>query len=70
MFGEYVKVHEKNKTKNWANNQYWSTGNIQGLMKFMCVETERKVLRQSYTKLSMPDSILKTVEGLAEKDIA
>ena len=46
------------------------TDNIQGSIKFMCVETGRKIVRWSYTKLPMTDSIIKKVEGLAEKDRA
>ena len=76
MFGEYVKVHEENNFTSSTKPRtrpaicMGPTENIQGSIEFMCVETGRKIVRWSYTKLPMTDSIIKKVEGLAEKDRA
>ena len=75
MFGEYVKVHKENIVMNSMNPRtrpaicMGPTGNVQGSIKFMCVETGRKIVRND-TKPPMPDSIIKKVEKLAEKDKA
>ena len=42
------------------------TGNIQVLIKFMCVETGKKMVMRP----PMPDSIIKEVDKLAERDRA
>ena len=73
MFGEYVKVHEENTITNSMKPRtrpaicMGPTGNIQGSIKFLCVERGIMIVRQSYTKLPLPDLIIKKVKGLAEK---
>ena len=76
MCREYVEVHKENTMTNSMKPRtrpaicMGLTGNIQWPIKFMCVETGRKIVWWSYTKLPMPDVIIKKVEGLAKKDRA
>ena len=76
MLGEYVKVHKENTVTNMMKPRtipaicMGPTGNIQRSIKVMYVETGRKIVRLTYTKLPMPDSIILKVEGLAKKDRA
>ena len=46
------------------------TGNLQGSVKFMHVTTGNKIVQCSYTRLPMPDLIIKSIEKLAERDKA
>ena len=75
MLGDYVAMNEENEIINFRNPRTRSdicmgpTGNIQGLIKFMCVETGKEIVR-SFTRLPMPNSIIKKVEKLAEKERA
>ena len=46
------------------------TGNFQGLIKFMCVETDLKIVWRNYTKLPMSDSAIKKINLLADRDKA
>ena len=36
----------------------------------MCVNTGKKIVRGNYTRLPMPDSIIRKVEEIAEKEKA
>ena len=73
MFGDYAEVHEANTITNSLNPRtrpvmcMGPTGNIQGLIKCMCIETGKKIVRRSCTRLPMPDSIIRKVEMLAER---
>ena len=72
MFAEYSEVHKENTTTNTMTPRarpaicMGPTGNIQGSMKFMRVETGKKIFRRIFTRLPMPDLI----EKLAKKDRA
>ena len=74
VIGDYVDVHEENATTNSMNPRtrpaicMGSSENIQGLIKFRCIETGKKIVRRSYTRLPMPDSMIKQVEQLAKRD--
>ena len=46
------------------------TGNFQGSIEFMSVETGLKIVHRNYTKLPIPDSVIKKVNLLAERDKA
>ena len=46
------------------------TGNIQGSIKFMCLESGKKIVRRSYSRLPMTESATKKVEKLAEREKA
>ena len=60
LFGDYVEVHEENAIKNSMTPQtrpaicIGPTGNFQGSIKFMYVESGKKIVRRSYSRLSMP----------------
>jgi len=59
MFGEYVEVHEQNTITNSMNPRtrpaiyMGPSGNIQGSIKFMCINTGKKIMRRNYTRLPM-----------------
>ena len=44
------------------------TESFQGSIKFMCVNTGLKIVQRNYTKLPMPDSVMKKINLLAERD--
>ena len=76
MLGAYADVHEENTITDSMNLRtrpaicMGQIGNLQGLIKFMCVQTGEKNVRRSYTRLPMPDSVIKKVEKLADRDKA
>ena len=59
MFGNYVEVHEENVITNSMSLRMrpamcmGPSGNIQGFIKFMCVNTWKKIVRRNYTRLSL-----------------
>ena len=73
LFGEYVKMHEEPTITNSMQARMrpaiclGPTGNFQGSIKFMCVETGLKIVIRNYTKLPMPDSVIKKVNLLKER---
>ena len=74
MFGDYVEAHKENTITNSINPRtrpaicMGPSRNMQQSIKFMCIETKKKVVRRSYTRLLMPESIIKKVEKLAKRD--
>jgi hypothetical protein len=44
------------------------TGNFQGSYKMMCHKTGRKLIRKQFQELPMPDSIIKRIEAIEEKE--
>ena len=46
------------------------TGNFQDLMKFMCMETNLKIVWRNDTKLSMPELVIKKVSKFVEREWA
>ena len=46
------------------------TGNIQGSIKVMCMKTRKKIVRKSFTRLPMPEFLIKKVGKLAKWDRA
>jgi hypothetical protein len=44
------------------------TGNFQGSYKMMCHKTGRKLTQKKFQELPMPDSIIKRIEAIAEKE--
>ena len=67
LFGEYIETHEEPTITNSMQLRtrpgicLGSTGNLQGLIKFMCEDSGLKIVCQSYTKLPLSDSIIKKV---------
>ena len=55
MFDDYVETHEENtitnlmEPRNRLSIYMGSSGNIQGSIKFICVNTGNKIVRQNYT---------------------
>ena len=74
MFGDYIEVHEENAITNSMSPRtrpaicMGPSGYMQGSMKFMYMNTGKKIVRRNYKRLSMSNSIIKKVEELAEKD--
>ena len=68
MFGDYVEVHEENTITNSTKPRtrpaicIGLSGNLQGLIKFMCIETAKKIVRRNYTRPPMHDSVIKNQE--------
>ena len=46
------------------------SSNIQGSIKFTCMDTGKKTVRRKYSRLLMPESIIKHIGKLAETDRA
>ena len=73
MFGDYVEVHEENvKTKLMIPRTrpaicMGPSGDIQASIKFMCINTGKKIVRRNYTRLPMSESVMRKVEEVAEK---
>ena len=69
IFGDYIETHEKNVIKDlmepWTQAviQVGPTRNLQGSIKFMCIETGNKMARRKYKRLPMPDSAIEKVEA-------
>ena len=74
MFGNYTEVHKENIIANLMSPRTRTvvcmepSGNIQGCRKFMCFNTGKKIVQRNYTRLPVPDSIIRRVDELAEKE--
>ena len=44
------------------------TGNLQGSVKFYCINTGRVVKRRSFTPMPMPDRVIKRVNKIGERE--
>jgi hypothetical protein len=73
-FGVYAEAHEEYpKTNTMAPRTrgvvcLGPTGNFQGSYKIMCHQTGRKLTRKQFQELPMPESIIKRIEAIAEKE--
>ncbi len=73
--GTYCKVHDEPLPSNMMVSQTHKgialgpTGNLQGTIKFHCLNTGRMLKHHSFTPLPMPDSVIQQVNtiGLKEK---
>ncbi len=73
--GTYCKVHEEPLPSNtmvpWTHKgiALGPTGNLQGTVKFSCLNTRRMLKRRSFMPLPMPDSVIQQENtiGLKEK---
>jgi hypothetical protein len=68
--GTYCKVHDEPSSSNmmtpWAHKAIamGPMGNLQGTVKFFCLNTGRILKRQSFTALPMPDRVIKRVDAI------
>ena len=73
-FGSYVQAHkEPNPTNGQAPRMVGAicigpSGNIQGLYDFLNLCTTKKIVRQSWTPLPMPQEVIDRVNALGKKD--
>jgi hypothetical protein len=70
-FGAYAQIFESNDPTNTVRNRTTGaialtpTGNAQGGYYFMSLTTGRKLSRQQWDELPMPDGVIATVEAMA-----
>jgi hypothetical protein len=73
-FGAYAEAHEEYQQTNTMAPRtpgvicLGPTGNFQGSYKMMCHQTGRKLTRKQLQELPMPESIIKRIEAIAEKE--
>jgi hypothetical protein len=73
-FGAYAEAREEYPQTNTMAPQtrgvicIGPTGNFQGSYKMMWHQTEHKLTRKQFQELPMPDSIIKRIEAIAEKE--
>jgi hypothetical protein len=75
MPGTYCEVHDEplpTNTMAWRTHEgiaLGPTGNLQGSVKFFCINTGRVLKRRSFTQMPMPDRVIKRVNaiGLRQK---
>ena len=72
--GTYCEVHDEPvPTNTMAPRSHEAialgpTGNLQGSVKFYCINTGRVLKRRSFTPMPMPDSVIKRVNGIGERE--
>jgi hypothetical protein len=73
-FGAYAEVHEDRNITNTMSEQtqpaicLGPTANFQGSYKFISLRTGKRITRKQFKELPMPDSIIKRVEAMAERE--
>jgi hypothetical protein len=73
-FGSYVEAREDlvrtHTLEEHTRGAIWlgPTANFQGSYKFMCMHTGRRITQKQFKQLSMPQSVIKLVEAMTEKD--
>jgi hypothetical protein len=73
-FGAYAEAHEEYPQTNTMAPRtrgiicLGPTGNFQGSYKMMCHQTGRKLTRKKFQELPMPESIIRRIEAIAEKE--
>ena len=74
QLGTYCEVHDEpipsNTMAPWthATIALGPTRNMQGSMKFYCLTTGRVLKRRSFTSLAMPNSIIKQVNTIGQRE--
>jgi hypothetical protein len=73
-FGAYAEAHEEYPQTDTMAPQtrgvicLGPTGSFQGSYKMMCHQTGRKLTRKQFQELPLPESIIKRIEAIAEKE--
>jgi hypothetical protein len=73
-FGVYAEVHEDRNITNTMNERkkpaicLSPTANFQGSYKLLSLRTGNRITRKQFKELPMPDSIVKRVEAMAERE--
>jgi hypothetical protein len=72
--GAYAEVHEDRNITNTMSERtrpaicIGPTANFQGSYKFLSLRTGKRITRKQFKELPMPDSIIKRVEAMAERE--
>jgi hypothetical protein len=72
--GTYCEIHDKPVPINimawWTHEgiMLGPTGNLQGSVKFYCINTGRVLKHRSFTPMPMPDRVIKRINGIGEKE--
>jgi hypothetical protein len=73
-FGAYAEVHEDRNITNTLEERtqpeicLGPTANFQGSYKFLYIRTVKRITRKQFKDLPMPDSIIKRVEAMADRE--
>jgi hypothetical protein len=73
--GTYCEIHDKPVLMNtmaWRTHKGIAlglTGNLQGSVKFYCINTGRVLKRQLFTPMPMPDRVIKHINAIGEKEV-
>jgi hypothetical protein len=73
-FGAYVEMHEENNPPNRMKERTRAaicldpTVHFQGSYKLLCIRTGRRIKRKQFKELTVPASVITTVEALATRD--
>ena len=73
-FGKYCKVHDEPTPLNGMKSRTYpcitlgTMGNLQGTYKFMDVNMGKKLKKRRWTAMPMPESVIRSVERIAEKE--
>ena len=72
--GTYCEVHDKpSPTNNMVSRTHEAialgpTGNLQGSVKFFCINTRRVLKRRNFTPIPLPDSVIAKVNAIGKKE--
>ena len=72
--GTYCEVHDEpvpTNTMAWRSHEAIAlgpTGNLQGSVKFYCINTGQVLKRRSFTPMPMPDRVIKQVNKIGERE--
>ena len=72
--GTYCEVHDEpvpTKTMAWRSHEAITlgpTGNLQGSVKFYCINTGRVLKHRSFTPMPMPNRVIKQVNKIGERE--
>jgi hypothetical protein len=73
-FGAYAEVHEDRNITNTMSERtqpaicLGPTANLQGSYKFLSLRTGKRIACKQFKELPMPDSIIKRVEAMTERE--
>jgi hypothetical protein len=74
LVGTYCEVHDEPSPSNTMISRTHEgialgpTGNLQGSVKFYSLTTGRVIKRRNFTEMPMPDSIIKKVDAIGQKE--
>ena len=72
--GTYCEVHDEpvpTNTMSWRSHEAIAlgpTGNLQGSIKFYCINTGRVLKRRSFTPMPMPNRVIKRINKIGEQE--